>query len=132
MPKSPTIVKKQKFIILTAVPDTIFLFVKCKTGTNNEVKLAFPAKTKNIIAIKLVLILNIKHKQIIKSETNVIIEAFFKKTTLWLWHILQTEAFIILKAAAIIAIIESVIADFAVGIPQKSSRNFLPIIACIA
>ena len=132
VPKSPTIVKKQKFIMLTAVPETILRLVKCRTGTSNDVKLALPAKTQNIIAISGVLILKIKHVQIVSSDKNVITEAFFKNTTLWLWHILQTDALIILKAAAIIAIIERTTAAFAVGIQQKSSKNFLPIIACIA
>jgi len=52
VPRSPTIVKKQKFIMLTAVPETIFRLVKCSTGTRSEVKLALAAKIKNITAIK--------------------------------------------------------------------------------
>ena len=74
--------KKQKFIILTAVPDTIFLFVKCKTGTSIEVKLAFPAKIQNKNAINLVLILKIKQAQINKRQKKVIIDAFLRKATL--------------------------------------------------
>ena len=55
VPRIPTIVKKQKFIILTAVPETIFLFVKCKTGTRIELKLAFAAKIQKTTTIKSVL-----------------------------------------------------------------------------
>jgi hypothetical protein len=52
VPNIPTRVKKQKFIILTAVPDIIFLFVKCKTGTSMEDRLALAARTQNTQAIK--------------------------------------------------------------------------------
>lgn len=129
MPKKPTIIKKQKFIMLTAVPDTIFLFVRCRTGTKRDVRLAFPARTKNIRAMYPVRILNIKHKHIINKLINVITEAFFKNITLWLWHILQKEALIILKIAAMTAIIDRTTEAFEGAIIQKSSKNFFPIIA---
>ena len=57
-PKIPTIIKKLKFRILTAVPETIFLFVICKTGTKSEERLAFPAKIQKIIGIVIDLIFN--------------------------------------------------------------------------
>ena len=82
VPSNPTIVKKQKFIILTAVPETILRFVKCKTGTKSEVKLALAAKMKNIIAIKSVLMLKIKQIHITNKQPNVITDAFFKNITL--------------------------------------------------
>ena len=44
--------------MLTAVPEIIFLLVICKTGTNSEDKLAFPAKIQNIIGIRADLMLN--------------------------------------------------------------------------
>ena len=127
MPKKPTIIKKQKFIMLTAVPDTIFLFVRCRTGTNKDVRLALPARIKNIRAMYPVLILNIKHKHIINRLTNVITEAFFKNITLWLWQIIKKDALIILKIAAMTAIIDKTIEAFEGTIIQKSSKNFLPI-----
>ncbi len=82
VPKIPTIVKKQKFIILTAVLDVILRLVKCKTGTSREERLAFAASTQNRNAIKYDLISNIKKIQISKIETKVITEAFFKNCTL--------------------------------------------------
>ena len=132
VPKIPTIIKKPKFIILTAVPDTIFLFVKCRTGTRSDVRLALAAKMQKITAIASVRIFKIRNKHISSSDTNVMTDAFFKNITLWLWHILQKEAFTMLKTAAITAMPESTIAALEDDIRQKSSRNFLPKIAWIA
>ena len=53
--------------MLTAVPENIFLLVRCRTGTKIDVRLAFPARTQNIIAIKEVLILKNKHIHIIRG-----------------------------------------------------------------
>ena len=110
MPSIPTIIKKLKFKILTAVPEIIFLFVACKTGTRSADKLAFPASTQNINAIKVVFISSQIKMHIVRSEIKVITDAPFKNLTLWLWQILQAQALIILKTAATIAIIDKIIA----------------------
>ena len=64
--------------MLTAVPETIFLLVKCKTGTSIEVKLAFAASMQNNSAISFVLIQNPRQIQIHKRVEKVTIEAYFK------------------------------------------------------
>ena len=130
-PKKPTTIKKPKFNILTAVPDVILVFVMCKTGTSKDERLAFPAKMQNIIGISADLISSLIRMQIVSNDIKVIIEAPFKNITLWLWHILHTEALTMLNTAATIAITDNIVAAFPEVILQKSSRNFLPITVCI-
>ena len=132
VPRIPTMVKKQKFIMLTAVLEINFLFVKCNTGTKRELKLALAASMQKIIATKSVLMSKNSNIHNANNEQKVMTEAFFKNLTLWLWNILQIYALIMLNTAAITAIQERTIAAFEVVIKQKSSRNCLPIIVCIA
>ena len=67
VPSRPTIKKKLKFKILTAVPVIIFLLVAWRTGTSNDERLAFPANIQKIKGINIVLILSQISMQIIKS-----------------------------------------------------------------
>ena len=126
-PRNPTTIKKPKFRILTAVPEVILVLVICKTGTSSDDKLAFPASIQNIIGISIDFIFKAIRIQTVNSDKNVMIEAPFKNLTLLLRHILHIVAFIILKTAATIAIIERTVAALPDGIEQKSSKNFLPI-----
>ena len=117
--------------MLTAVTETSSAFDCCMTGISREDILALPAIMQNIIPITADLISNKIRRNIISRDKKVMTDAPFRNITLWLWQSLHTEALIILKIAAIIAIIDNTTAAFPMGNIQKSSRNFLPMIVCI-